>query len=127
MSYAGPASTRAPRRTPRSNPDLPEIDSHDDDTDWQQVAIFGAGLAVGVALGAGIALLTAPQAGWKTRSDIRRFAKNKRRALQRRSRDAWLDLRDELHDAARKLRRRKRAATSRPRSPGGLRPDIDDR
>ncbi len=124
MSYAGPAETRGPKK--RANAvNAPGVASND--TDWQQLAIFGAGLALGITLGAGVALLTAPQAGWKTRSDIKRYAKNKRRALRNRSRDAWLDLRDELRHAAESLRSRRRSATSRPRSPDELHPDIDDR
>ena len=123
MSYAGPVSARgATRRHARTvTPPAP-----DEGADWQQLALFGAGLAVGLALGAGIALLSAPQAGWKTRADIRRYSRNKRRAAMRRGRDAWQDLRDELSDAARGLARRRRS-TARPRSPAEPRPDIDDR
>jgi gas vesicle protein len=76
-------------------------------SDWQQVAVFGVGLAVGIALGAGIALLTAPQSGEETRSDLRRKAQRTTRLVGRRSRDAWLDVRDELRGATRALSRRK--------------------
>ena len=116
MSYAGPSrsqpadpSTRAPgsRRPPVSAGVLrrPADDAHE--TDWQQVALFGAGLALGIALGAGVAMLTVPQSGEETRADLRRFATRKRRALGRRSSEAWLDLRAELRGARRALARRK--------------------
>ncbi|MEO5816546.1 MAG: YtxH domain-containing protein [Gemmatimonadaceae bacterium] len=84
--------------------------------DWQQMAVFGAGLAVGIALGAGIALLTAPQAGAETRADLRHGARRTTRALGRRSRNAWLDLRDELRGATQSISRRKaRRAAERAR------------
>ena len=109
MSYLGPDRVRSASSTPvhptggpaRARPYEP---SHD--VDWQQVAVFGAGLALGIAFGAGIALLTAPQAGTETREDLRRGALRTRRALGRRSRNAWLDLRDELRDASLSLRQR---------------------
>ena len=109
MSYAGPAtrnrgSARRPCRpgqsATRSVPRLrcsgvaDEGDYHE--TDWQQVAIFGAGLALGLALGAGTALLTAPQSGEETRAALRGRARRIGRTTSRRSRDAWEDLRDEL-------------------------------
>ena len=59
MSYAGPASQRGRKRTAANRP----ANAPEHDTDWQQVAIFGVGLALGISLGAGIALLTAPQPG----------------------------------------------------------------
>ncbi len=102
MSYAGPARSRHEQHSATRHT---ASRSMDHEPDWQQVAVFGAGLALGVALGAGIALLSAPQEGWKTRDDLRRFARGKRRSLQRKTRDAWRDLRDELRDAARELRR----------------------
>ncbi len=117
MSYAGPSRTqtgRTPASPPSSRPTgtasrptRPAADHHE--TDWQQVAIFGAGLALGIALGAGVAMLTAPQSGEETRADLRRLAVRKRRALGRRSSEAWLDLRAELRGARRALARRKAA------------------
>ena len=129
MSYAGPASrsrgsarrsaasATSPTRSiaaapPNGHPDggADEADYHE--TDWQQVAIFGAGLALGLALGAGTALLTAPQSGEETRAALRGRAKRIGRTTTRRSRDAWAELRDELQSATTALRRRraKRAA-----------------
>jgi gas vesicle protein len=126
MSYAGPTKTRAAsappsasagsRAAPPRRQEGRNAGTSDNGTDWQQLALFGAGLAVGIALGAGIALVTAPQAGEETRADIRRKARRATRMLGRRSRDAWLDLRDELRGATQALSRRKaRRATERAR------------
>ena len=118
MSYAGPASrSRAgatasrtattasgPSRVPA--PRRPRPVETGGDTDWQQVAIFGAGLALGVLVGAGAALLTAPRTGAETRAALAAGARRTRRTAQRRSRDAWDDLRDEIRSATRALRRR---------------------
>jgi gas vesicle protein len=80
------------------------------------MALFGAGLTVGIALGAGIALLTAPQSGAETRADLRYGARRTTRALGRKSRNAWLDLRDELRGATESISRRKaRRAAERAR------------
>jgi gas vesicle protein len=58
-------------------------------------------MVVGIALGAGIALLFAPQAGYDTRRAlVRRGAR-----LGSRGRDAWDDLRHELRRAVRRRRR----------------------
>jgi len=74
-----------------------------------QGTIFAAGLALGIALGAGAALLLAPNSGAETRRALVRRS----RKVGRRSRDAWDDLRDELRNALRdrrRARRRKRLA-----------------
>jgi len=68
---------------------------------------FAAGIAIGLTIGAGTALLFAPQAG----RDTRRVIARQSRRLGRRGSDAWEDLRDELSHAARRgrqaLRRRR--------------------
>ena len=69
--------------------------------------MFGAGLALGLALGAGVALVTAPQSGQDTRAALRRKATRTSRAVGRRSRDAWTDVRDELAGLTRAISRRK--------------------
>jgi hypothetical protein len=126
MSYAGPTKTRATgassnaeagsRKAAARRPAVRTSSSADHGTDWQQLALFGAGLAVGIALGAGIALVTAPQAGEETRAGLRRKARRTTRMLGRRSRDAWLDFRDELRGATQALSRRKaRRAAERAR------------
>ena len=82
-----------------------------DETDWQRVGIFGAGLAIGALLGAGAALLLAPQSGAETRDAI------VTRVLRVRDRagDAWGDLGDELRRAARRGRKRVRRGITRGR------------
>ena len=58
-----------------------------------------------MAVGAGVALLLAPQTG----ADARRALARQGRRLSIRGRDAWDDLRDELRRAARqRLRARRR-------------------
>jgi gas vesicle protein len=91
--------------------EVDEAENHE--TDWQQVAIFGAGLALGLALGAGAALLTAPQSGEETRAALRGRAKRLGRTTTRRSRDAWAELRDELQSATMSLRRRRAKRSAR--------------
>jgi gas vesicle protein len=82
--------------------------------DWKHIAIFASGVAIGLTVGASVALLMAPQSGRATRRDIVRRG----RRLRRRSADAWDDLRHELHQAARRGRkslasRLSRSATNR--------------
>ena len=77
------------------------------EVDWMQVAIFGAGLALGITLGAGVALLAAPQSGTETRADLLRSARRARTAVGRRGNDAWLDLQDELRGMSRAIGRRR--------------------
>jgi len=123
MSYAGPsrasaASNRASRttttpgsRSPRSSAAsayAPTTSDARGETDWQEVALFGAGLALGVILGAGGALLTAPRTGAETRAALGARAARLRRSGARHSQNAWDELRDELRQAKRKLKNRKR-------------------
>lgn len=118
MSYAGPASrsnrtshaTPAPAsagagRNPAGGPSPTPGAPHE--TDWQQVAIFGAGLALGIALGAGVAMLTAPASGIETRYALAKRARRVRRASVEKGHDAWDGLRREIRNAARALERRK--------------------
>jgi hypothetical protein len=74
---------------------------------------FAAGIALGLTIGAGTALLLAPQSG----TDTRRAIVRKGRRLGRRGSDAWDDLREELAHAARRgrqafRRRRQRSKDS---------------
>lgn len=70
--------------------------------DWERVAVFGTGIALGVALGAGVALLFAPSTGEETRAAILRRGTR----LAHQGRDVWEDLRDELQWATRRGKRR---------------------
>ena len=130
MSYAGPASRNRGSTQSRGptlpGPDRPGARSYGapaeanrggeedvtHETDWQQIAIFGAGLALGLLVGAGSALLTAPQTGEETRAVIKGRVRRLKRSATRTGRDAWGELGDELRGAAQSLRRRraKRAA-----------------
>jgi hypothetical protein len=78
--------------------------SGDDDgeIDWERVAVFGTGIALGAALGAGIALLFAPSSGEEIRASIARRGA----LLAHQGRDVWDDLRDELDWATRRGKRR---------------------
>jgi gas vesicle protein len=89
-------TSRGSARTIRPKPDA----GHK--LDWQHIAIFAAGALLGVTLGAGAALLVAPQSGEEARHNIARRG----RRLRARTADAWDDLRDELGFAARRGRRK---------------------
>lgn len=109
MSYAGPTSraSRAPSldsaasseagtpqpRPPRTRPaDWPSPSSR-----RNQTTVFAAGVVLGLAIGAGVALLFAPESGAYTRRALVRRG----RRVTLRGRDAWDDLRDELRTAVR--------------------------
>lgn len=74
----------------------------DAELDWQHIAIFAAGALLGAALGAGAALLLAPQSGAETRHDLARRGRH----MRARTATAWDDLRHELRYAARTGRRK---------------------
>lgn len=80
----------------------PSERADDGEVDWQRVAIFATGTLLGAVVGAGAALLFAPQTGEETRRDLARRG----RRLRSRTADAWDDLRDELQWAARRGRKR---------------------
>lgn len=100
------AGEDGPRRPPSSlGPSAgagPATGVDDGDIDWERVAVFGTGIALGAALGAGVALLFAPYSGEETRAAIARRGAR----LAHQGRDVWDDLRDEFQWAARRGRRR---------------------
>ena len=113
-------ATRAPGVGPASGPGdrfaRSEIQSRDagveeERTGWQRIGIFSAGLAVGLAVGAGAALLFAPQSG----EDTRELIGEQMSLVTGRVADRWDDLRDELRAAARRSRRRVRRSVTRGR------------
>ena len=118
MSYAGNISRTGRRGGPTgaatSGPALAgapgaptqRLRGGDTEIAWREVAIFAAGIAVGAMIGAGSALLLAPETGEETRAAIARRS----RRVGRRAHDAWDDLRDELRFATRRGRRRLRRA-----------------
>jgi hypothetical protein len=92
-SRTGTASTVAVRS--RTSPSRVTADTA------PAAVIFAAGVAVGIAVGAAGALLLAPQTG----ADTRRAIARRGRRLGLRGRDAWEDLGDELRRFARRRRR----------------------
>ena len=81
--------------------------SWDEERDWRGAGILSLGVIAGALVGAGVALLLAPQSGEETRERIA----NRARSLGSRADASWDDLRDEL----RRLRRRSRRAATRGR------------
>ena len=70
--------------------------------DESHTAYFIAGMAVGLLIGAGIAMLSAPQSGRRTRRKIKRRVSGAGHTVG----DAWEDWGDELKDALEAGRRR---------------------
>jgi gas vesicle protein len=90
--------------------------------DWQHITIFAVGALLGAAVGAGAALLFAPQSGARTRHDLARHGRH----LRSRTADAWDDLRHELRYAARRGRRKLGRKLSRAvRERRELREELD--
>jgi YtxH-like protein len=81
--------------------------SYEEERDWRGAGALSLGILAGALVGAGFALLLAPQSGEETREQIARRA----RRLGTRADEGWDDLRDEL----RRLRRRSRRAATRGR------------
>jgi gas vesicle protein len=77
------------------------------------IGALATGLAIGLLVGAGIALLFAPRVG----SEIRHALQRRLKRAGRRGRDAWSDLGDEMrharHVVLRARRRRQLAADER--------------
>ena len=131
MAYAGQSRPRPGSREARPARPAPEFDStaarhqedEGDDVDeatgrpytrsleWADAGLFGAGIAVGVLIGAGAALLFAPQSGSETREDIVRGTRD----FGFRATDAWEDLREELRHAATRGAKRLRRGVRRGR------------
>jgi hypothetical protein len=121
-----PASSSAPvgsaretrHRGPRAakESDVPRIDRprgspYRRTVDWEHIGLVGAGLLLGALVGAGAALLMAPQSGEETRTILRRKA----RFARHRAGDAWDDLAGELAAVARRGGRRARRVVRRAR------------
>ena len=86
-------------------------DSTTEARDWVRVGMFGAGIAVGALLGAGAALLYAPQSGLEARTLLRGRA----RRAQLRAANRWDELGAELRGAARRNKRRLRRGVAKSR------------
>jgi hypothetical protein len=81
--------------------------SYEEEREWRGAGVFTLGAVAGALVGAGVALLLAPQSGVETREEIASRA----RRLRSHADDSWDDLRDEL----RRLRRRSRRVATRGR------------
>ena len=79
--------------------------SYSDDMQWRHAAIFGAGIALGAMIGAGAALLLAPQSGEETRELISERAQRLGGRIGERIDDARGDLGWYLRRGRRKMRR----------------------
>lgn len=110
----------APQR-PRGRPYSRSLQMH---VDWPRASAFGSGLALGALIGAGIALLTAPESGSRTR---RKIVDAGRRAGGRAA-DAWDGLGDELRVVRAKTRRDvKRGLRGSRRDVAAALSDLDQR
>jgi YtxH-like protein len=90
-----------------TSPAEPVGHSYEEEHNWRGAGILSLGIIGGALVGAGLALLLAPQSGEETRDRLVRRA----RRLGTRADEGWDDLRDEL----RRLRRRSRRAATRGR------------
>ncbi|HZJ00115.1 MAG TPA: YtxH domain-containing protein [Gemmatimonadaceae bacterium] len=94
MSAASNAEgARGPARKPRGKAYRNVPDTH-------STGMLGVGMIIGAVLGAGVALLVAPQAGWETRRSLRRRAE-----VITSGDGAWTKLGRELRKAARAKRK----------------------
>jgi len=104
MAYAGkagdPRSPGGASRQQSRRPLAPALKAP------KPVGALSTGVAIGLVVGIGLALLFAPRPGADTRRQLRRGM----RRVRRRGGDAWDDLRDELRRARRELKRMRRRA-----------------
>ena len=88
-----PEGRRQPARRPRGKP-------YRNVGDGRSAGMLGVGMIIGAVLGAGVALLMAPQAGWETRRSLSGRARKIRGGT-----GAWTGLGRELKRAARAKRK----------------------
>ncbi len=93
---------------------LPEVEAptgspYDETTDWGRVGTLAAGIVIGAVIGAGAALLLAPQSGHATRKSMGRAVHRGRD----RAGEAWDSLSDELWWQARRKKKALRRGTTR--------------
>jgi hypothetical protein len=85
--------------------------SYDETMEWDNIGIFGAGLAAGLILGAGLALLLAPRSGEETRE----LLGERSRWVTDRVSGGFDDLRGGVERATRRSRRKLRRGLTRGR------------
>jgi gas vesicle protein len=98
----------------------PRGKSYSDDMKMKHVAIFGAGIALGAMIGAGAALLFAPQSGEETRE----LSSERARGFGSRIGDRFDDARGDLNWYMKRGRRKLRRGAERGRWAGE---DLADR
>jgi hypothetical protein len=111
MSRADSAATSDESRLNELEHEEPEGSSYEESTDWGRIGVFAAGLAAGLTIGAGVALLLAPASGQETRE----YISDRARSLRGRADTSWDDLRDELRWLARRGRQSVRRGVTRGR------------
>jgi gas vesicle protein len=96
-----PEARRGPARRARGKPYKTVADA-------RSAGMLGVGMIIGAVLGAGVALLVAPQAGWETRRSLTSRARRIRGETH-----AWTRLGRELKRAARAKRQAMELAAKR--------------
>ena len=99
---------RLPERSPSDDPArrASALRAARGEVDWTRVGVFGAGVALGALIGAGVALLVAPASGDETRARLARQSRRTRRQLA----DRWEDAADSVRLGARRSTREARRA-----------------
>lgn len=118
-------STTAPRSgainmsaATSSEDGLPDVEAplgvpFDETTDWGRIGTLAAGIVIGAVIGAGAALLLAPQSGQATRKSMGRAAGRAAHRGRERAGEAWDSLGDELWWRARRKKKALRRGTTR--------------
>ncbi|MBK5188617.1 MAG: YtxH domain-containing protein [Gemmatimonadaceae bacterium] len=106
------------------SPSRPRGKSYVEESQWQHAAIFGAGVALGALIGAGAALLFAPQSGEETRELLSERAHNFGGRIGDRIGDRIDDAKGDLGWYMRRGRRKIRRGAERGRWAGE---DLADR
>lgn len=119
QSPSGQPAAGSPVLLP-AEPDAPSGSPYEEDVNWGRVGALSAGIVIGAVLGAGLALLYAPQSGRETRRNLARRA----RRAGGRAGDAWDDLGDWFADLAH--RKGKGLRRSRTRAGWALEDLVDD-
>jgi hypothetical protein len=98
------STTRSKASTAKPGPAnvAPRGRPYDESRDWKQIGVLAGGIAVGAAVGAGVALLFTSQTGPQRRARIARKARHLGHDAEQR----WEDLAFALKEAARSTRDR---------------------
>ena len=125
MAYAGKTSDlrrSLPRPNPQPSRGLPADSAMKSNAASRRgMGVLATGIAIGLVVGVGVALLLAPQSGADTRYGLKRGL----RRVGRRGRTAWDDLREEFRHARRQLQRARRRARMDRMQPMDAEPRVD--